>query len=58
MTTQQTTLQPHLNEVSHHPVVEVLSAQVGVPCCGLDLKDALINGQQTDIEGAATQVKD
>ena len=58
MTTQQTKPLPHLNEVRHHPVVEVLSAQVGVPGCGFDLKDALVNGQQADIEGAPTQVKD
>ena len=48
----------HLGEVVDQTVVKVLPAQVGVTSGGLDLKDALLNGQQADIEGAATQVKD
>jgi hypothetical protein len=31
---------------------------VGVSGSGLDLKDALLNGQQRHIKGATTQVKD
>lgn len=51
-------MEPHLHEEVDEPVVKVLSAQVGVSSGGLDLKDALLNGQQGNIEGAAAQVKD
>jgi len=33
------------NEVVNHAVVEVLTTQVSVTGCGLDLKDAILNGQ-------------
>lgn len=39
-------------------MVEVLSSQVSVPVRGQDLKDAIIDCQNTDIEGAATKVVD
>jgi hypothetical protein len=51
-------VEPHLHEEVDEPVVKVLSAQVGVSSGGLDLKDALLDGQQGNIEGAAAQVKD
>mmetsp|Transcript_15799 Transcript_15799/g.47414 ORF Transcript_15799/g.47414 Transcript_15799/m.47414 type:complete len:315 (-) Transcript_15799:19-963(-) len=45
-----------LDEVRHHTLVKVLTAQVGVAVRGHDLEDAVVDGQQRDIEGAATQV--
>jgi hypothetical protein len=40
--------------VADQPVVKVLTPKVGVTGGGLDLKDALLNGQEGDIEGAAS----
>ena len=40
------------------PVVKVLTTQVSVTSCGLDLENALLDGQQRHIEGATTKVKD
>jgi hypothetical protein len=48
----------HLHEVVDQPVVEVLTTQVCVTSCGLDLKDTIINAEQGHIEGATAQVKD
>ena len=39
-------------------VVEVLTTKVGVACGGLDLKDALLDGEERDVKGAAAQVED
>ena len=39
-------------------VVEVLASQVGVTSSRSDLEDALLNGQQRDIKGTTSQVKD
>ena len=39
-------------------VVKVLSSQVGVSGGGLDLKHALIDGENRDIEGSTTQIED
>merc|ERR1719473_1604923 len=47
-----------LHEVVHHPVVEVLAAQVRVAGGRLDLEDALLNREERDVEGAAAQVED
>mmetsp|Transcript_42660 Transcript_42660/g.102046 ORF Transcript_42660/g.102046 Transcript_42660/m.102046 type:complete len:244 (-) Transcript_42660:30-761(-) len=41
-----------------HPVVEVLSTQVGIPRSSTDLKDCLCNGEDGYIEGASAHVKD
>ncbi|GJN31061.1 hypothetical protein PR202_gb19415 [Eleusine coracana subsp. coracana] len=46
-----------LHEVVHQPVVEVLASQVGVTGRGLDLKDALLDGEDGHIEGTATKIK-
>merc|ERR1719424_48460 len=47
-----------LHEVVDGAVVEVLAAQVGVAGGGLDLEDALLDGEQGDVEGAAAEVED
>ena len=47
-----------LDEMIDHPIVEVLTAQVGVSSCGLHLKDAILNGQDGNIKGSTTEVKD
>merc|ERR1719412_3073963 len=47
-----------VDKVVHHPVVEVLTSQVSVSGSGLDLEDALLDGQDGDIEGATTKIKD
>ena len=39
-------------------VVEVLAAKVGVTGGGLDLEDALLNGEERHVEGAAAKVED
>jgi hypothetical protein len=44
--------------VVHEPVVKVLTTQVGVTSCGLDLEDTVINAQQGHIERTTTQVED
>jgi hypothetical protein len=43
--------------VVDQPVVKVLTTQVGVTRGGLDLKDAVVDAQQGDIERAAAQVE-
>merc|ERR1719301_324563 len=45
-------------EVVEEAVVEVLPAEVGVAGGGLDLEDALLDGQQGDVEGPAPEVED
>merc|ERR1711976_366329 len=47
-----------VDEVVDHPVVEVLSSQMGVSGSGLDLEDALLNGEDGHIEGAASKIED
>ena len=42
---QTLTRTAHLDEVLDEAVVEILSSQVSVSSCGLDLEDALIDGQ-------------
>lgn len=48
----------YLDEVLDETIVEVLSTQVCVSSSCLDLKNALIYGEQGHIKSAATQVKD
>merc|ERR1719243_125604 len=47
-----------LHEVVDGAVVEVLAAEVRVAGGGLDLKDALLDGEEGDVEGAAAEVED
>mmetsp|Transcript_54567 Transcript_54567/g.122541 ORF Transcript_54567/g.122541 Transcript_54567/m.122541 type:complete len:130 (+) Transcript_54567:1170-1559(+) len=47
-----------LHEVLHDSLVKVLSTQVGVTVGGNDLKDAVVDGEQGDIECATTKVID
>jgi hypothetical protein len=47
-----------LKEIVNHAVIEILSSQVGVSSGGLDLKDSLLNGQKTDIEGSSSKIED
>eukprot|EP00438_Fugacium_kawagutii_P036332 Skav220744 [mRNA] locus=scaffold2753:403536:404242:+ [translate_table: standard] len=41
-----------------HPVVEVLTTQVGVTSSGLHFEDSVLNGQQRHVESSATHVVD
>ena len=47
-----------VDEVIDHPVVEVLATKVSVSGSRLDLKDAVLNGEDGHIEGAATEIED
>merc|ERR1719333_1541596 len=47
-----------LHEVVDHPVVKVLSTKVSVASSSLDLKDAIVDGEQRHIKGATTKVED
>ena len=47
-----------VDEVIDHPVVEVLATKVSVSGSRLDLKDAVLNGENGHIEGAAAEVED
>ena len=47
-----------LDEVIDHSVVEVLSAQVSISGGRFDFENAILDGQNGDVEGAAAQIKD
>ena len=47
-----------INKVVNETVVEVLATQVSVTGGGLDLEDALLNGQERHIEGTTTKIED
>uniref|UniRef100_A0A0E0L2V5 Uncharacterized protein n=1 Tax=Oryza punctata TaxID=4537 RepID=A0A0E0L2V5_ORYPU len=47
-----------LDEVVHEALVEVLAAEVGVAVGGKDLKHAVVDGEDADVERAATEVED
>jgi hypothetical protein len=47
-----------LGEVVDESVVEVLATQVSVTGGGLDLEDALLDGQERDIEGSSSEIED
>ncbi|KAJ8425770.1 hypothetical protein Cgig2_014884 [Carnegiea gigantea] len=47
-----------LDKVVHHSVVKVLTTKMGVPSGGFHLKDTFLNGEQGDIKGTPTEIKD
>merc|ERR1719341_1803214 len=47
-----------VDKVVHHTVVKIFSTQMGVTSSGLDLEDALFDGQDGDIKGAAAKIED
>merc|ERR1719352_710379 len=47
-----------LDEVVHEALVEVLASKVGVTRGGLHLENALLNGEEGHVEGAAAEVED
>ena len=47
-----------LDEEGDEAVVEVLASKVGVTGGGLDLEDALLDGEERDIEGSSSEVED
>ena len=47
-----------LDEVVDETVVEVLTTQVSVTGGGLDLEDALLDGQKRDIESSSSEIED
>ena len=44
--------------MADQPVVEVLPAEMGVPCSSAHLEDAIIEGQERDIEGPTAEIED
>lgn len=46
------------NEVVDHAIVEVFATQMSVTSCGLDLKNAILNGQNGHIKRSPSKVKD
>ena len=46
------------HEVTDHSIIKIFATQMSVTCSRLDLKDAIFNGENGDIKGAATQIKD
>ena len=42
----------HLLEVLHHTLIEAFTAKVSVAPSGNDLENAIVNGDQRDIEGS------
>jgi len=47
-----------LGEIIHHSVIEILTTKMGITSGGLDLKDALLDGQKRDIEGSTSKIED
>lgn len=48
----------NLHKVLHHPLIKIFTSQVCVTIGGHHLKNTVVDGQQGNIEGAASQVVD
>ena len=46
------------HKVLHHPLIKIFTSQVCVTIGGHHLKNTVVDGQQGNIEGAASQVVD
>ena len=46
-----------LHHVFHHALVKVLSTKVSVAIGGLHFKHTIVDGQDSDVEGAASKVE-
>merc|ERR550532_1977593 len=47
-----------VDKMVDHPIVKVLASKMGVSGSGLDLEDALLDGKDGHIEGAASKIED
>merc|ERR1719510_2948354 len=46
-----------IHEMVNHPIVEVLSAKVGIASCRFNFKNTILNGKNGDIKSASTKIK-
>ena len=46
-----------LHEVIHHPIIKILTSQVGISYSGFHLEDSLFNRQNRNIKRPSSQIK-